>query len=257
MSEKPLNNDLFATLAQQIEDCDTTELDRFLRQAADLLPSNCTPLVRQGELILECMEQPTAQKLWRDQSKLLDIDHAKINRFTILCGDRRHSISIEGLRHERSLTASPMNQSLAYIQNGCSYQQLLLKVANAQHPTFVVEMPKGWHWGQPQRVILTSAQVTGFSGRKAPNWHGDDVTLLYDRSELERIHSTLMQELEQTPGHIAQLNNFEYESYTVANDRESLFRDQKARYSSDLEVMYIPDLDMIVRVCYCKHREII
>jgi hypothetical protein len=72
------------------------------------------------------------------------------------------------------------------------------------------------------------------------------------------MHDRMMQTLAETPaGEIARLNNFEYRSYTVAADRESLAKDQEAEYQSDIEILYIPDLDTIVRVCYCKHRRLL
>jgi hypothetical protein len=254
MFERPNISDLLNTLAQQISASDRAKLEDFLRESADLIPENCTPAVRHGELILKCDDATTAKSLWREQQKLLK--HATINRFTVLSETSCRSVSVEAIQR-RSRNPS-MNNLALNVENGCSYQNLLRKIANSEYPAFVIEVPKGWHWGQPQRCILASAQVTKFSGRRSPDWHGDDVTLLYDRPDFEWLHDRLMRELDTTaPGQVAQIKDLEYQSYTVASDRTSLFRGQKAHYNSDFEMLFIPELDMIVRVCYCKHREII
>jgi hypothetical protein len=253
MTEQPDLQTILSKLSRQISEIDKIRLDDFIRRNTGLIPSNCRLSMRSGELILETGESSIAEKLWRDQQNLLS--HATITRFTILCGAERYSASLETINRRN---ARSMNKSLTQIERGCTYQELLTKVANTQYPAFVVEMPRNWHWGQPQRCLLTSAQVTGFSGRKAPNWHGDDVTLLYDRQEFERLHNRLMHEFDQTPrDRTALVSDIEYRSYTVASDRESLAKGQEAEYRSDIEVLYIPDLETIVRVCYCKERRVL
>ncbi|HAX75755.1 MAG TPA: hypothetical protein DCY88_07950 [Cyanobacteria bacterium UBA11372] len=136
-----------------------------------------------------------------------------------------------------------------------SYKDLLQIVATSEYPTFVTELPKNWHWGQPVPVILASAEVTNFSGRHAPKWHSKDITILYDRSVFEKQYQDLMIELSNNPGQTrATLKDYVYRSYTVDQGRESLCRDIEMEYSSDLEIMYLDDLDIIVRICYCKDR---
>lgn len=244
---------ILSTLSHQISEIDKVRLDDFMRRNTGLIPSNCRLSMNSGELILEVGESSIAEKLWRNQQNLLS--HATITRFTILCGAEHYSASLETITRRNTRS---MQKSLAQIERGCSYRELLNKIASTEYPAFVVEMPQNWHWGQPQRCLLTSAQVTGFSGRKAPNWHGDDVTLLYDREEFERLHNSLMREFESTPSdRTTFISNIEYRSYTVASDRESLAKGQEAEYRSDIEVLYIPDLETIVRVCYCKERHIL
>ncbi len=142
---------------------------------------------------------------------------------------------------------------LQTLTNTCTYGELLLKVATAEYPTFISEVSKNWHWGQPQRIILTSADVTSFSGRKAPNWHGDDVTLLYEREVFQAMYEDLFREMETSPAR-AVLRDYVYRSYTVDTSREFLCRDKEHEYNSDIEIVYINDLDILVRICSCKER---
>lgn len=143
---------------------------------------------------------------------------------------------------------------LASTANSCSYGDLLIDIANSKYPAFVVEVPQRWHWGQPQKCFLTSTQVSSFSGRKAPKWHGDDVTLLYDRQVFEKMHDNLTREFESNGGSKIILRDYEYRSYTVDPSREQLCRDREHEYQSDIEMRYLQDLDMLVRICYCKER---
>lgn len=255
MTEQPDLQTILNTLSRQISEIDKIKLDDFVSRNAGLIPSNCRLSMKTGELILEVSESDLAAKLWRDQQQLLS--HATIERFTILCcGTECYSAPLETLQRRNDRFMS--NKSLAQVRRDCTYRELLNKIANTEYPAFVVEMPQNWHWGQPQRCLLTSAQVTNFSGRKSLNWHGDDVTLLYDRPEFEKLYDRLLREFDSTTGdRIAYIKDIEYRSYTVASDRQSLAKGQEAEYVSDVEILRIPELEMVVRVCYCKERRIL
>ncbi|MBD2570020.1 hypothetical protein [Anabaena lutea] len=146
-----------------------------------------------------------------------------------------------------------MHLSAETITKGLVFNDLLLFVANSQYPTFVTEVPRNWHWGQPQRLVLTNSQVTNFSGVKSTKLHGEDMTLLYDRVIFERQMSILTREFEKSPKENI-VKDYAYTSYTIDKFRQSLCRDSEHEYNADFKMIYIEDLDMIARVCCCKDR---
>ncbi|QSJ14585.1 hypothetical protein JYQ62_22055 [Nostoc sp. UHCC 0702] len=135
-----------------------------------------------------------------------------------------------------------------------TYNDLLIKVANSQYPTFVTEVPKGWHWGQPQNLILTNSQVAPFSGVKPVKLHGQDVTLLYDQHVFEKQMSVLTKDFEITNQGYNFVEDYSYISYTIDKSRQSLCRDIAHEYNADFELIYLRDMETVVRVCYCKER---
>ena len=66
-----------------------------------------------------------------------------------------------------------------------------------------------------------------------------------------------MQELSNANQGSAIIRDYEYRSYTADPSRDFLCRHQEHEYNSDFEIMYLEDLDMIVRICYCKERRAI
>lgn len=205
-------------------------------------------------LVIDCPSKPIAQKLWSERSLLVSSAH-------LLGLAERLILKMKGHRYGTASSSINSNGDEPMItttstKSGCQYQDLLLSVAHSKFPTFVIEIPKNWQWGVPQHVVLTSSQVTSFSGRTAPRWHKEDVTILYEKQEFERIHSDLMRELSNNTDTMrASISDYDYHSYTVDSSRESLTAKEKQLYVSDLEIMYLQDIDMLVRVCHCKQRQ--
>lgn len=212
---------------------------------------------RKGELflIIDCPGREIASAVWRQKNYLLSTAHLLNLAKRIIISNRGKFFTIvSSVRYLGS--TSNINMITESSQKiGCSYLDLLAKVYQAEVPTYVMEMPGNWHWGQPQKILLTSAQVTSFSGKPAPKLHNEDVTLLYDRVDLERLNESLIREFEANPDGKASLKDVDFLSYTIDRDRESFARGEKMRYVADFEVLWVRDLNLTVRVSQCKLRE--
>lgn len=143
-----------------------------------------------------------------------------------------------------------------------SYQELLEIACNSSpnYATYITVIPSRlgrsiWEWGKPVKCILTSDGVKNFSSRLPFNFHGKDVTLLYDKLEMERQMTILTRELERSPKQRIIIKDFQYETYLSDKDCEDIRKDpsQKYSYNADFEMMNVEGLG-IIRICHCKER---
>jgi hypothetical protein len=206
-------------------------------------------------LIVDCSQTSNLDKLWEQRHFILDsatllglTGRLIFKRRGFLFGSVSSPSIYEGVQPNMILPTTTANS--------CKYADLLRIALNSDYPAYFVEIPHNWHWGQPQRCILTSSQVTDFSGRIAPRWHGDDVTLLFDRPEFEKRHEALMKEISTAPeGQRTILRDYEYRSYTVDPTRDLLCRAEERLYNADIEITQVEDLNLLVYICYCKERQ--
>lgn len=123
-------------------------------------------------------------------------------------------------------------------------------------PTYVTLLPEKWEWNMPIEVALASVSVVQQVGRICFKYHGQDITRLYDKAEMERQTKIIMQALEEKPDETVIIQDLEYLSYGSDPTRTDLQKncDEKYRYNADFQVMRLPGVG-IVRICKCKQRE--
>lgn len=196
-------------------------------------------------------------KIWLERNKLAEaVGRLEIAQRIIL---KMRGCLFGSFPSIKTNSSTDMNTIVSVInKNGhYTYGNVLKQIAKSEYPVFVTEIPQDWHWGQPLPCILTSSQVSKFSGRVAPKWHGDDVTLLYDKQDFEKQYDILMTAFHSRSNKdepYVLVPNVEYRSYTVDKNRKSLTRETLCEYNSDFEVIWLEDIEMLVRVCYCKDR---
>jgi hypothetical protein len=129
-------------------------------------------------------------------------------------------------------------------------------VRQSEVPTYVTLLPEKWEWNMPIEVALASVSVVHQVGRICFKYHGQDISRLYDKAEMERQTKILMQALDEKPDETITIKDLEYLSYGSDPTRTDLQKncDEKYRYNADFQVMRLPGAG-IVRICKCKERE--
>lgn len=136
-----------------------------------------------------------------------------------------------------------------------NYPELLDIVRFSDYPTYVTVLPKSWEWEMPIRCVLTSEKVAQYAGRTPVDFHGSDISLLYDKDDLEKQIAILMREFERNNQNPVKISDLTYMTYLSDPTRKTLQKDPSRRYeyNADFEIQYIHNIG-IVRICHCKER---
>jgi len=119
----------------------------------------------------------------------------------------------------------------------------------------MITTPMQWEWKIPIKCVLTSKKVLQHTNRTPLDFHGADISILYDKSDLEKQIATLMREFWRNNGNPTRINDLEYTTYLSDLTQKSLQKDPYKRYeyNADFEIQFIEGIGLI-RICHCKSR---
>lgn len=212
----------------------------------------CTLSVQATDIIVSCLNEASASFLAFNIKELAGILRSLTNcqRLIIeLMGDKFDSISLTS-NQSKTMIASNTKQIV-------DYPELLDIVKFSEFPTYVTLLPKSWEWEIPIKCVLTSDKVRQYSSRAPIDFHGADISLLYDKNDLERQIAILMREFERNNKNPTKINDLEYITYLSDPTRKILQKDicRRYEYNADFEIQYIEGIGLI-RICHCKSRRL-
>jgi hypothetical protein len=218
---------------------------------------------QEGQIIIECPNPATAGFLSKLSEELVQASYLSESKTDVI-------LNVSGVTFDiipGQVITSVNNYMLASAKNiqgllssVTDYDSLLEVVCKAPKNSgiFITLVPSKhgqirWEWGMPLYCIQTNSGVQRFEERVPFYLHGADVTLLYDRNEIERQMAALTKEFEQHGQAI--ITDFEYETYLPEKDCPDIRKDpsQKFLYNADLEMRMVEGLGLI-RGCYCKDK---
>lgn len=210
----------------------------------------CKLYTEEKEIIIDCPTYADARFLSYNAGELAEITRNLTNSegFVIeLEGDELDYIPLIS-KTSLNMLASPTKQISAY-------PELLDIVRYSDYPTYVTLLPVDWEWEMPIKCVLTSDKVFQFAQRTPLDFHGADISLLYDKSDLEKQIGITMREFERNNSNPTKIVDLEYTTYLSDPSRKTPQKDPCRRYEyvADFEIQFIKGIGL-VRICHCKER---
>jgi len=210
----------------------------------------CTLNVEQENIVISCLNEICASSLAFNIKELAEILKSLINSQGLLIKlgeDEFDFISLTAKRPKMitTLTAKQI----------ADYSELLDIARFSEFPTYITLLPMQWEWKMPIKCVLTSKKVLQHTNRTPLDFHGADISILYDKSDLEKQIAILIREFWRNNGNPTRINDLEYTTYLSDPTQKSLQKDPYKRYeyNADFEIQFIEGIGLI-RICHCKSR---
>lgn len=218
-------------------------------ECRDIL-QGCNIHIYTEELIIECPDYLSVCGLSYHTNEITKVIQkiTTLSRIIIMLkGDECDIIPLQPATYKSMITSK--SRIIA------NYPELLDLVRYSLFPTYVSVLPPAWEWEKPIRCVLTSDRVREYSTRCPLDFHGTDLSLLYDKKDMEQQINILMREFDRNNCNPTKISDVTYFTYLSDPERKSIQKDpiRRYEYNADFEIQYIDGIGLL-RICHCKDR---